>query len=85
MLSNIGQFEIMLIIDLFRYCANPMFIESYGVKIYLGNTQLYILFALPNHDNGEIKQVPGTPQIRCRMLKKTVGYDLHDTLGGKNY
>ena len=23
---------------------------------------------LPDHDNGEIQNVPGTPQVRCRML-----------------
>ncbi len=46
---------------------------------------MYVIVCLPNHDDGEIEQIPGTPQIGCCVLPEAVGYDFHDTLGSKNY
>lgn len=42
------------------------------------------MYALPDHDNGEIQQIPRAPKVRRGMLPETVSYDFHDALGGKN-
>ena len=39
---------------------------------------------LPDHDNGEIQQIPRASKVRRGMLPETVSYDFHDALGGKN-
>ena len=40
--------------------------------------------ALPDHDDGEVQDVPGIPQVGVLMLEEALGNDLHDTLGSED-
>jgi len=43
-----------------------------------------IVDALPDHDDGEVQDVPGIPQVGVLMLEEALGNDLHDTLGSED-
>ena len=38
----------------------------------------------PDHDNSEVQDVPGVPEVGCRVKYEAEGDDPHDTLRGKD-
>ena len=39
---------------------------------------------LPNHDNSEVQDVPGVPEVGCRMEDEAKGDDPHAALRGED-